>query len=384
MNATRFDHLAGEGDDELAPEAFPVLTIGEMAALVDAAPPPRYLVRGLIVEGDYGVLGAEKKFGKTWAMADLSVNVAGGGAFLGRFPVERSGPVLLFAGEGGQRKIVRRMRAVAAFYGINMDTLPLYVHERAPKLADLAQVVRLEATVRQVRPVLVIIDPSYLALAGAETSNLAQMGELLERAQFVAQANGAALIMSHHWNKTGQGSGADRFTGVGFAEWGRVLISGSSKSKQVTDEHTGMTTRIVKLEITGDEVADTEVMFRRRVWEERRDDLTSPMFYEIEIVEDDGADELSAEPEIAGLRPAGRRVLAVLRAHPDVWLDHVRIGDELAQTGIPLKARTIQLAGQQLVEAGLARESGGSGAVRKTYTAVLVRTSTPKEDENAL
>lgn len=348
-------------------EPFPMRTIGELAAEIDAAPPPRYVVRRLLVEGDYGVLGAAKKFGKSWAMGDLAVNVAAGGSFLGGFPVDVGGTVLLFAGEGGRRKMIRRTRAIAAWYGHDHDALPLRVWERAPKLAGLDQVARLAATVEQHRPVLVIVDPGYLAIAGAETNNLASMGVLLERAQHVCQDHGAALMFSHHHNKTGAGNGADRFTGSGWAEWGRVLLSGHQQSLN-TDPATLATTAVCKLGVIGDEVADTEITFRRRVWSDDPDDLRSPMHYEVELI-DGTVTGAPADPSLPGLRPAAARVLAVLVAAGNRWLDYVQIGDELAAAGHPLKKRTILEAGQALVDAGHADDSGGVGTIRKTFRA---------------
>ena len=41
------------------------------------------------------------------------------------------------------------------------------------------------------------------------------MGSHLERMQAIAQRHGAALVIAHHWNKTGEGRGAKRMTGVG-------------------------------------------------------------------------------------------------------------------------------------------------------------------------
>jgi 5S rRNA maturation endonuclease (ribonuclease M5) len=354
-------------DDGVDP--FPVLSIGEMARRVDAAPPAKFIVRRLLVEGDYGVMGATKKFGKTFAMGDLAVTVAAGGSFLGQYPVDRAGPVLLFAGEGGQRKIVRRCRAIAAHHGIVLDDLPLYVYERAPKLADLEQVARLAATVEQIRPVLVIVDPAYLAVSGAETYSLTSMGTLLERAQLICQSAGSGLIVSHHWNKTGQGSTADRFTGSGWAEWGRVLISGSTLSTN-HDTATGRTNTVCKLEVIGDEIGDTEILYRREVWVDDPDDLASPMHYVVTAVDPGEVPRnSSATGELAGMAPAAVRVLGVLRGRA-AWLDYQQIGDELAETGIPLKKRTILDAGQALVGAGFANESGGVGGVRKTFRAV--------------
>jgi hypothetical protein len=41
------------------------------------------------------------------------------------------------------------------------------------------------------------------------------MGEHLQEIQLLCQNVGAALDLTTHWNKTGEGSSASRFTGVG-------------------------------------------------------------------------------------------------------------------------------------------------------------------------
>jgi RecA-family ATPase len=354
--------------DQIPAEPFTVRSIGEMCAAVDGRPAPQFVVRGLLIEGDYGVLGAQHKFGKTWIATDLGVNVAAGGSFLGVYPIDKPGTVIVFAGEGGERKIVRRSRAVAAHYGIELDTIPLYFRGRAPKLADLDQVERLRLTVEQMQPVLVIIDPAYLALAGAETSNLASMGVLLERVQYICQSVGAALLLTHHWNKTGTGSGAERFTGTGFAEWGRVLFSGSTLSMN-DDKATKETNAVLKLEIVGDEIADTEIIFRRRVSVDDPDDISSPMHYSIEpLAHPTSQANPAAPPRIPGMKPAASRVYAILVAS-GLWLDKGDIGDELATTGFPLQARTILEACQTLVDGGLIDTSPPAGQVRATWRA---------------
>jgi hypothetical protein len=370
-DAAAYDALAtGHGTPLREQLPFSMLTLGELGRLVDAAPPARYVVRHLLVDSDYGVIGASKKFGKTFVAGDLAVNVAAGGCVLGAWPVDHPGVVLLFAGEGGRRKLVRRGRAIAAFYGHDLAALPVYVHERSPKLGDLAQVERLRLTIEQHCPRLVILDPSYLALAGADTRNLASIGALLERAQIICQDAGAALVLTHHWNKTGTGASADRFTGAGFAEWGRVLISGEVRSSR-TDALTKRSSVLCKLEIIGDELADTEITFRRDVWVDDPDDLASPMHYRVQLVD---AGDLPDEADLdladdTKLKPSTKRVLVVLRRAAPAWLDAHGIGDKLADGSFPLKSRTIYEACKALVELDLAVVSGGTNGIVTTWAA---------------
>ena len=81
-----------------------VMGLAELAHAVALAPVPRYLVRSVVAEGDHGMVSAEFKAGKTWFVTDLAVSVSSGTPLLGIYPVDTSGPVLLFAGEGGARK----------------------------------------------------------------------------------------------------------------------------------------------------------------------------------------------------------------------------------------------------------------------------------------
>ncbi len=359
------------------PEPFDTHTIGEIRDIVAASRPPQFVIRRALVEGDYGVMAAERKFGKTWTVADIAINVASGGSVLGRFPVDQAGPVLVFAGEGGRRKIDRRMRAVANFYELTDDQyadLPVHVYERAPKLASFEQLARFRATIELIRPVLVLIDPAYLAIAGAETRNLVSMGELLERAQLICQELAAALLFFHHWNKTGVGTNADRFTGSGFAEWGRVLISGATIDRR-RDATTGETNHLLKLEITGDEIADQTIYVRRRVWADDPDDLTSPMNYVIERVNPSElparSDPETDDPSLTGLSPTARLMLGALRQRSGQWLDKAQVADgiEATTTGRRPAERTILEAGTALVAAGLADRSGGDNGIRVTWKA---------------
>ena len=336
-----------------------VRPLAELIATVDGSPAPRYLVRSVIAEGDYGVLAAEPKAGKTFGAADLTVSVASGTPWLGIFEVDVRGPVLVFAGEGGDRKIVRRLRAICASRGVDPTTLPVRVCARVPHLADDRAVQMVGDEIAEHGPVLVIVDPLYLAARGARASDLIDMGAHLERVQHVCQRHGSALLIVHHWNKTGDGKGAKRMSGAGPEAWGRFLVSAAVVSQR-TDPVTSGSDVVLDLSFVGDEIAEQTVRVRRRVWTDDVDDLGSAMHYEV------GPVAVAAEPtdpELTGLRPADLRVLTVLRAPvcPAAGLSVGAIGDVLANDGDgpPLKARTIYAALAALREAGLAVTDGG-------------------------
>ncbi|MGW0759450.1 AAA family ATPase [Streptomyces sp. NPDC002814] len=175
--------------------------LADVAAEVDAAGSPRWLFRGVVVAGDYGMANAEDKAGKTWTVIDAAVSGAAGLPWLGAFDCEDSGPVLVFFGEGSRRKAVRRIRAVAESKGLTRaeaDALAIVLCFRAPQLGNLLHLELIRQAIADHRPRLVIVDPLYLAASGAKGADLYSMGQLLQKVQHVVQDAGASLLISHH------------------------------------------------------------------------------------------------------------------------------------------------------------------------------------------
>jgi len=186
------------------------------------------------------------------------------------------------------------------------------------------------------------------------------MGAHLQRIQLVCQDAGASLVIAHHHNKTGTGKGAKRMSGAGPDAWGRVLISADVVSRS-TDPSKASDV-VLDLDFQGDEIPETTVRIRRRVWADDSDDLASPLHYEVTRIE---TPAVPTDPTIAGLRPSARRVLDALTGPfaPEGGLSVREIGDLLTVDG-PLKARTIQAALKGLHEAGLAQSDTSTGRWR--------------------
>jgi AAA domain len=209
------------------------LVVEDLAAVlarVQAAGPPAWLIQGVWPRDAYGVFAAEDKAGKTWAILDLACSVAAGVPWLGHFPCPASGPVLVFLGEGGERAMVRRLAAICAHKHLDLNGLAaqrrLRLCFRVPKLTSGEELQAVAAELAEHPAALVVLDPLYLAVAGAASgADLYAMGAVLAGIQGVCQQAGAALVVVTHWNKTGEGRGAKRISGVGPGAWGRVLAS---------------------------------------------------------------------------------------------------------------------------------------------------------------
>src|SRR4029453_4042001 len=264
-----------------------VSSFGEVAARVAAAGEPRWLIQGLWPADAYGVLAAQEKAGKTWAALDLAVSVATGQPWLDHFACPSPGPVLVFLGEGGERATVRRIEAIATAKGVDPDQLAdqLRLCFRVPRLAAPgagSELAPIQAELEAPPAALVVLDPLYLAAAGASGANLYDMGAVLQAIQGVCQSAGCALLVVTHWNKTGDGRGADRISGAGPAAWARVICSVSVDHRGSDDDGASMV--LLGVEVIGGEIADTRFRLRRRVQAEDPTDLGAPLAYSVEVL----------------------------------------------------------------------------------------------------
>jgi len=343
-----------------------ISSYGAVAARVAAAGEPRWLIQGLWPADAYGVLAAQEKAGKTWAALDLAVSVATGRPWLDHFACPIPGSVLVFLGEGGERATVRRIEAIATAKGVDSDQLTdrLRLCFRVPRLAAPgagSELAAIQAELEAHPAALVVLDPLYLAAAGASGANLSDMGAVLQAIQGVCQHAGCALFVVTHWNKTGDGRGADRISGAGPAAWARVICSVSIQYRGSDPD--GASSVVLGVELIGGEIADTSFRLRRRVRSEDPSDLGAPLSYAVEVLAADDDDQ-DLEPAAAALSKSRQWVLTALRAGGDMQTVK-QLGDRLAQAGHPLKPRTIQTALGELEAAGLAAGSEeGNGRVR--------------------
>lgn len=278
--------IIDEADDgEEQPELI-FHPLRSLLARVKMSPPPQYLFEGLVVQGDYGIISAEDKAGKSFIMMDAALSAASGTPWMDRFKTVIPGPVIICVGEGSERKQSRRIYAIGRHKGLSDDeieALPIHMLLGVPQVKDEQHIEELEKAIRDIKPVLVLIDPFYLAAAGVDFAKLSEVGQSLQPLQSVCQRYGAALMLSHHWNKTGNGDPIARTSGVGLTAWGRFLIAIRLDGHRVGDE--GKSTADQTWFIKGDEVMTEEFMIERQVWVDDPDDLSSDMHYSLTLLQ---------------------------------------------------------------------------------------------------
>jgi RecA-family ATPase len=344
---------------------------GDVVKRVDEAPPPQYLFQGIWVEGDYGVVSAPDKSGKSWTMADAAISCASGTPWMNRWetPLGPS-PVVICFGEGSERKQIRRARAIARHKGISDEdfrALPIHPMFSVPQISDDQHLTELEAKIRTVRPALVIIDPFYLAASGADSSNLIQMGTMLRRIQLVCQRHGAALMISHHFNKSssagGNGDVHSRSSGVGPTAWGRVLVA-IEIERNYTDPITKRSQVTLKWDVKGDEIANEQFHVQRDVWETTPGDLSSDMNYSLQFQDQEAVAQ--AKPLVNA--PSMQRVSQILEDHKAGY--GIRAIMRVAkESGKAISQKTVENCLDQLMLHGFVQE-GPKVGLTKPYLSV--------------
>ncbi|NLB94522.1 MAG: AAA family ATPase [Armatimonadetes bacterium] len=136
---------------------------------------------------------------KTWFLLDLAVSIASGRPFLGQFPVEKPGPVILFQQEDAFQGLAGRIGLIAgnrlmegqevpdddplSFSLYIPEAIPVHIHrERVLRFGDRWSMEKLREFVEQIRPRLVILDPLYSATTTED---------------FMASAAGNMMVLKH-------------------------------------------------------------------------------------------------------------------------------------------------------------------------------------------
>lgn len=167
-----------------------------------ALPPPRWLIKDVLPEGDYSVLWGPSGQGKSFIALDWAVCLATGRPWQGVYPT-LMGPVVYIAAEGG-RGIQKRVRALMTTYGLGdvpglyFLIKPLYVREEGVIEAFLD-----ELATQDIWPNLVIVDTLSRSFGGGEENASADMGEFIDTVTRMAADRFMTALVIHHSNATG-------------------------------------------------------------------------------------------------------------------------------------------------------------------------------------
>ncbi|MBG4701564.1 AAA family ATPase [Pseudomonas aeruginosa] len=174
------------------------LTIDELEAL----PPPKWLIPGVLTEGSLAAIYGAPESGKSFLAVDMSMAIAGGMDWHGR-GVER-GAVLYIAAEGapGLGKRVRAWKLERSAQGHPFDFRLMRddLNLAAEKEGGVRAFVQLVTD--ELGPLkLVVIDTLNQTAAGADENSAKDMGRYIASMKMLRDATGAAVVVVHHSGK---------------------------------------------------------------------------------------------------------------------------------------------------------------------------------------
>jgi len=178
----------------------------------------RWLVDESWVDNSVGFISGRSKSYKTWIALDMALSLVSGKPFLGRYPVRRSGPVLLVQEEDPAPVLQERLRLI----GKSKDMLPEatflpngIIHVEYPQyplhiinlqgftLGSDEKIDQVRRLIAEINPVAVILDPLIVMLAGtgADENRATEISLILQAVKMWREEFGCSVIIVHHWNK---------------------------------------------------------------------------------------------------------------------------------------------------------------------------------------
>lgn len=216
----------------------------------------RWLVTDLWSQEAVGIVGGEPKCCKSFLALDLAVAVASGRPCLRRFEVSQPGRVLLYAAEDAMHIVRARLEGICAAAGCRLGTLDVQVITAPSLRLDLpADRERLECTVEQLAPRLLILDP-FVRLHRIDENASGEVAPLLAFLRELQRRYHLAVLVVHHAKKSaGRARAGQALRGSSeFHAWGdsNLYLRRSGGDLTLTIEHRaapslpGMTLELVQ------------------------------------------------------------------------------------------------------------------------------------------
>ena len=197
--------------------------------MMSQASTPGWLVKDFWMRNSHGIIAGEPKSFKSTLAMDMLFSVAADRKFLGQYPVEYGGPVLIVQNENADWIMKDRLEKLAFNRGevgkvrtglgrrLRIEwarNLPLFfVNQQGFTLDDAANKEALEDLIRRIRPAAINLDPLYLMFSG-DVNSAKDLNPVLQWCLYIKQTYDCSVILVHHYNKGGEGKrGGQRMLG---------------------------------------------------------------------------------------------------------------------------------------------------------------------------
>ena len=189
--------------------------------LTDRSEQNPWLIDSLWSDQAVGIVGGEPKSCKSFFALDIAVAVASGAPCLRHFKVDRPGPVLLYAAEDAAPVVRERLMGIAEAAGTCFETLDIAVIDTPTlRLDNAGHCEQLAATVAQMRPRILILDP-LVRLHRIDENNVGELVPILDVLRNLQRQFETAVLLVHHARKSGA-----RRPGQAFARLRRTVRLG--------------------------------------------------------------------------------------------------------------------------------------------------------------
>jgi hypothetical protein len=213
------------------PKAEPYFRPITAAELDDGDFKLNYLIPGVICERQPLIIAGQFKTLKTSVAFDAAVSIASGTPFLNYFPVPEPRKVMVLTAESGMATVQETCRRICRSRDKRLrDTSGLYFDDRVPRLDNPDHVNELVELLQALEIEVLIADPAYLMIDGADAGNLFNMGSQLKVFSEIATAVNATPILLHHAKKNNVNAADHQplelvdLAWAGFAEFARQWL----------------------------------------------------------------------------------------------------------------------------------------------------------------
>lgn len=251
------------------------LTVKRIAEVDVDLPTHRWLVEDLWGRGAVGIVGGAPKCCKSWLGLDIALSVSSGTPCLGRFPVVRAGPTLVYLAEDAAPMVRERILGICNHRRLDIHSLDLHLIDTPSLRLDLdADRTRLAAAVETIRPKLLLLDP-LVRLHRADENSSADISALLGFLRELQRRFDTAVLLVHHMSKKHRAQLGQALRGSGdlhaFGDCNAYLVRKNDKLLLSVEQRFAKETDPVSLALVSDDHGNnTHLEIRERTADDQR------------------------------------------------------------------------------------------------------------------
>lgn len=197
----QFEKIEAHEDEPDGDGPLPLLQI---ASVLER--PIEYLIDGLWLLDSVGFCSAQPKSCKTWLSLELGISVASGTKAFGHYQAKKGKVIAFNAEDDPARATKQRIKGFCNAKGIKLESLDFHLIDLPSLLIDDPSIQkRIEQTIIEERPALMILDP-FFNLHGKDEDRSKELSPLLQFLRILSRKHQTSLMLICHDKKPSRGS----------------------------------------------------------------------------------------------------------------------------------------------------------------------------------